>query len=299
MLNIKEKESENVVEIVGILSELDITDGTSKGTGKDYISATAKIRLDQDINGVMTENLIPVRMFAMKLKKDGTPNKAYERIKGYRDTLTSLAVAENPSQASRVRVTGCKLEENTYMRNDGTLSEKNFSINASFINNARDTDTDKATFEIKGAVVGKMMNEVNSNNEDTGNLIVEAIIIGYNGKANVIKMIASGPAKAHIEENWSEGDTVNVNGVINMYSQVQVTYEEQGFGPKLERRNVKFRQDLVILGGSGTGLDESYSYDSSDVKVALSDRKAALEALKNKPATTAPTKGKANPGFDF
>jgi hypothetical protein len=46
MLNIKEKESENVVEIVGILSELDITDGTSKGTGKDYISATAKIRLD-------------------------------------------------------------------------------------------------------------------------------------------------------------------------------------------------------------------------------------------------------------
>lgn len=299
MLNIKEKESENIVEVVGILKELDINEGTSKSTGKDYISATAKIRLDQDINGVMTENLIPVRMFAMRLKKDGSPNKAYDRIKGYKDTLTSLAVAENPSQASRVRVSGCKLEENAYIRNDGSLVEKNFVLNASFINNARDTDVDNASFEIKGAVVGSIMNEVDNKNEDTGRLIVNLIVIGFNGKANALKMIAEGPAKAHIEQNWQQGDTVNVNGIINMYSQVEITYEEQGFGPKLERKNTKFRQELVIIGGSGTGLDEAYSYDASDVKVALEDRAAALAALKEKPASTAASKPKANPGFNF
>jgi hypothetical protein len=46
MLNIKETESKNIVEVTGILNELEVTTGTSKKTNKDYVSATAKIRLD-------------------------------------------------------------------------------------------------------------------------------------------------------------------------------------------------------------------------------------------------------------
>ena len=38
MLNIKETESKNEVEVVGILKELEVKTGTSKKNGKDYVS---------------------------------------------------------------------------------------------------------------------------------------------------------------------------------------------------------------------------------------------------------------------
>lgn len=300
MLNIKETESKNEVEVIGILSELEVKTGTSKNSGKDYVNLTAKVRVDQEINGKMTENLIPIKMMAMKLKKDGNPNPAYKRIVDYGEQFVSAAAAEDISKASRVRISGCKIKENPYVRADGSLLEKNFTIDGSFINKARDTDVDKATFEVSGVVV-QLINEVDKDGNDSGRLIVNLVVIGYNGVANVIKMIAEGAAKSHIEQNWSVGDTVKASGCINMCANVTIYYEEQGFGAPLEKKKTEFRQELVILGGSSGGLDEAYSYDADDVKVALNDRTARIEEMKknsaNKGTSSAPAKGKPNFGF--
>lgn len=297
MLNIKETESKNIVEVTGILNELEVTTGTSKKTNKDYVSATAKIRLDQDINGVVTENIIPVGFYANKLKNDGTENKMYKRILEYGQTLISATAAEDPSMASKVKISGASLTENAYYRQDGTLVEKNFAIRGSFINKQRDTDEEGATFEVSG-VVGKMLNEVDKDGQETGRLFVDFIIIGYNGVAHVIRMVAEGASKAHIENNWNQGDTVNVNGKINMYSSIRIVKEEQGFGEPIERKIPEFRQELVIIGGSKYGLDEAYSYDSGDVKVAIDERAAYLKSLEQaKKATTTSTAKKPNFGF--
>lgn len=297
MLNIKETESKNIVEVTGILNELEVTTGTSKKTNKDYVSATAKIRLDQDINGVVTENIIPVGFYANKLKNDGTENKMYQRILEYGQTLISATAAEDPSMASKVKISGASLTENAYCRQDGSLVEKNFAIRGSFINKQRDTDEEGATFEVSG-VVGKMFNEVDKEGQETGRLLVDFIIIGYKGVAHVIRMVAEGASKAHIENNWNQGDTVNVNGKINMYSSIRIVKEEQGFGEPIERKIPEFRQELVIIGGSKYGLDEAYSYDASDVKVAVDERAAYLKTLEqNKKESTASTNKKPNFGF--
>lgn len=299
MLNIKEKESKNFVEIVGILKELDINEGTSKNSGKNYVSATAKVLLDQEVNGVATECVVPVRFFAMEKKTDGTDNKAYARILGYKEQFTSISAAEDASKADRVKISAAKISENPYMSQNGTLVEKNFTINGSFLNKARDTDVEGATFEVSG-VVGKIMPEVDSEGNETDRLIINLIVVEYKGKVSVLKMVAEGPAKAHIEQNWNQGDTVNANGIINMCASVKTTVEEQGFGPALVRTQTTYRQELVIIGGSGNGLEEAYSYDGDDVRVALSERTARLEEIKSaaKTQSSAPAKSSSK-GFEF
>ena len=74
MLDIKKVESKNEVTICGLLNELDITPGTTTD-GREYIRGRARIQVDQEINGEMVTSEVPVSMFAMKLKKDGTANK--------------------------------------------------------------------------------------------------------------------------------------------------------------------------------------------------------------------------------
>ena len=103
MLNFRESESTNSVMIAGILKELDITEAKSS-EGKEYVSCKATVKVDQEVNGKMTENEIPVRMFAMRKKKDGTNNKLYDNIVGYKEKFTALAACpeDNPGLASRV-----------------------------------------------------------------------------------------------------------------------------------------------------------------------------------------------------
>ena len=60
MLNIKETESKNNVSVCGILKELDIEEKTT-GDGRDYVSCKATIKVDQEINGLMVENEIPMK----------------------------------------------------------------------------------------------------------------------------------------------------------------------------------------------------------------------------------------------
>ena len=297
MLDIKTKQSDNSLYVSGILKELDINNKKTTD-GREYANVTATIRVDQEVDGTMTENEILVRLFAFKKKKDGTDNKLYPIYLKYAEQFTSLSAAETPTQASRVTVYGDRvnLSENIYYNaNTQKLYEKSFQISASFLNTARETDEEGAHFELSG-VVGKTREETDGDGNETGRLIIDFIIIGYNGRADVIQLYASGNAKSFIEQNWNDGDTVRVTGDIVMSYKVETTLEEQGFGKPIERRKTTSRRELIITGGSQSGLEEELSYDANDIKVALNERNARKEeAMK----TTKPAASKPKSGFDF
>lgn len=297
MLDIKAKQSKNEVYVSGILKELDVNNKTT-ADGREYANVTATIRVDQEVDGTMTENEIPVRLFAFKKKKDGNDNKLYPIYLKYAEQFTSLSAAENPAQASRVTVYGDRvnLSENIYYNaNTQKLYEKSFQISASFLNTARETDEEGAHFELTG-VIGKTREETDGDGNETGRLIIDFIIIGYNGRADVVQLYASGNAKSFIEQNWNDGDTVKVTGDIVMSYKVETILEEQGFGKPIERRKTTSRRELVITGGSQSGLEEELSYDANDIKVALNERNARKEeAMK----TTKPAASKPKSGFDF
>lgn len=285
--------SDNEIYVSGVLNELEIIEGVSSA-GKEYVRGTASIRVDQEINGAMTENIIPIKLFSMKKKSDGTPNKIYDRIIGYRENFVSVAAAEDESKASRVTVSLGKVEENAWFDARSNSVHSGFQLTANFINDARKGDPEKATFELSG-VVGKMRPETDRNGEETGRIIVDFIVITWGGKANKIELIAQGSAADFISTNWQPQDTVKVTGRINMSYKVETWQEEQGFGEPIERTRTVSKRELIITGGSPSGLEEALSYDADSIKQALAKRKEDHDNL-----ATANTKSSAkNKPVDF
>lgn len=298
MLNIKQIESKNECYISGVLNELEIVEGTTSD-GRGYVRGTAKIRVDQEIDGKVYENIIPVSMFSMKLKNDGNPNQVAARIIGYKDSLISLAAAEVPSQASRITLSGksCNIVENMWYDQKTGQVKSGFQVACNFLNQKRDSDKEKASFEFSGIVLGTKP-ELDKNGEETGRLIVNFGLVGYNGKIDVIDLIADDTARAHIESNWEKGDTVNVVGIINVTQKTVTWMEEQGFGEPIERIRTESRRELIIKGGSSGGLEESLSYDADDVKASLAERKNRMEKTKEK-ATAAKQSSVASKNENF
>lgn len=286
MLNIANTQSTNNVIIVGTLNELNIEEKVS-GEGKEYITGTASIRVDQEVGGKKVENVIPVRMFSMKYKKDGSPNAIYESISKMKDNFISLSAAETPAQASKILISGGQLQENMWLDKSTNQPKTSFQISTNFMKAAKPEDEERATFELSG-VIGEIKDEM-KNDEETGRLLIKFIVVGYQGKVDVIQLIAENPtAVNHIRNNWEKGDTVTLTGVINMTYTVKTWEEEQGFGEPIKRQRTESRRELIITGGSPSGLDEEYSYDMDAIKLALDDRQGRINKLsEKKPATPA------------
>lgn len=304
MLNPQNVESKNLLTINGTLSEIDIQEGKTND-GREYVRGRATIRVDQEINGEIVENDIPVQMFSMRKKTDQTPNPNYDRIIKYRTQLVPMSIVEDPEQATRVYVGGnaASIGENLFVGKDGNVVST-FQINSNFINKAKKADEpDCATFEFTG-VIGKIKEEFDKKGEETGRLIVSLIVFGYNGIANVIDLIAEdvagSAAKTFIESHWEEGDTVSVAGIIKMSFKTLEWEEEQGFGAPIKRHKTISSRELLIKQGSGEGLEESLSYDPELVNVALQKREEYKQELINKGQSTTTTSktGKKKPlGF--
>lgn len=303
MLDPKKVESVNNLVINGILSELDVrTDKTADG--REYVRGRATIRVDQEINGEVVQNDIPIQMFSMKKKKDGTLNPNYDRIVKYQTKFVPMSIAEDASQASRIYVGGsaAAVEENIFLNKQGNLVSS-FQIASNFLNEARKNEEDCATFEFTG-VIGKMKEEVDKEGEETGRIIVSLITFGYNGKANVIDLIAEdvpgSNAKTFIEGHWEEGDTVSVAGLIKMSFKTIEWEEEQGFGDPIKRHRTVGSRELLIKKGSGEGLEESLSYDPDLVNVALEEREKYKQEILNKnSSSSASSTGKKKPNLGF
>lgn len=281
MLNIEKNESVNIFNIVGTVNELSIREGTSKTKNDTYISCDAQIKVEQEINGEMTENIIPVSMFSMRHKKDGSINQNFDRIKKYGEDLTSLAAVEKGDEhlASKVSVQA-RADENMFVGATGNIVEKVWRLSSNFINAKRPNDVEGATFEVTGTVVSKNP-EVDKEGNETGRLILNLCVVGWGGKANVLEFVASGNPATHIDANWEVGDTVKAGGVISMTNKVVTWEEEMGFGDPIQHSRTETRRELIILRGSRSGLDEDKSYDQDDIRRILNERKTYKESLLN------------------
>lgn len=309
MLNIKEAQSTNVVEISGILSQLEV-EQKKTADGRNYASAKATIKVDQEIGGKMVENEIPVKLFSMELKSDGKVSKIYTGILEMRDKFTSLAALpdDEKDKASKVVITSGQLKENIWVDPNSGQVRTGFEIDSNFMNAPRQGAEfePSARFELSGVIMDTQR-ETDANQEETGRLKVKVAVVGWTGKDGVTRVdiidliAASDSAVNFIESNWEKGDTVNINGAISFNQSTKVWYEEQGFGEPIKRTKTQTRKELIILGGSPSGLEEEYSYDANDIKAGLAARAARVEEQKekdNKPKTQKRASfDDVNPGF--
>lgn len=284
MLDIKKAQSTNEVTIAGVLKEIEIEE-KSTADGRDYVTGKATIKVDQEINGKQVGCEPQVRFYSMKLTKDGAANKLYQQIVKYGEQFTSLAACpeDHPEQASKVIISKAQLTENIWVDPASGTPKTAFQIDAKFMNAPRNAEEyeEGAKFEISGVLVNTARET--ANDEETGRLKVRMAVVGWGGKVDVIDLIAAtSNAVNFIEANYNIGDTITLNGRINMAQKTKVWYEEQGFGEPLKRTKTESCKELVILGGSPSGLEEAYSYDYNDIKLGLEERQARIEDQKKK-----------------
>lgn len=192
----------------------------------------------------------------------------------------------------------CNIVENMWYDQKTGQVRSGFQIACNFLNQKRDSDKEKASFELSGIILGTKP-ELDKNEEETGRLIINFGLVGYDGRIDVIDLIANDTARAHIESNWEKGDTVNVVGVINVTQKTVTWTEEQGFGEPIERTRTESRRELIITGGSAGGLEESLSYDADDVKASLAERKNRMEKTKEKAVATKSSAAPKADNFGF
>lgn len=288
--------SENQVKIEGILSEVGLETATfnRKGQTTECIRGTIKIRVEQDINGIMTTMEVPVSAFASRYTNAGAENPAYNSLKDVMENYKSIAACGNIDDADRVRITSGSLQENVFYAKNGDLVNTS-RISASFINKiAKNECKPEATFTAT-IVVGNKSDELDRDGTPTNRLNVNGVIIQYGERADLIKFIVAKPdAKNHIEQYWNDGDTVRVQGKVNFSSKTEYIEEEVGFGEPIKTAKTTSVHELLIESGSAGCLEGDAAYDIKDIQSALAARKVRIEETK-KPAVTAPSK----PDFGF
>jgi len=291
------RQAENKVKIEGILSEINLENGsyTKNGETVETVRGSIKILVQQNINGRPVEGEIPVYMFANKFTNAGKPNPAYESIMRVKNEFVSIAAAGGEDRADRVRITNADIRMNEYYDPNGNLVSFP-RINASFVSKVKKEDMhSEATFTIT-MVVGHQDYKYNQDGEPVkdffGNdkYIVTGLVPQYGGRLDKIDFICSNENVVNaVRDYWEVGSTVKASGRLNFSSTTETTKIEQGFGEPIYNNRTIIVNDLVITGGSETPLEGDFAYDTAEIQEALAERQARLEAEKNKPKTrTAP-----------
>lgn len=278
------KQAENRVKVEGILSEIDINPTSFKKNGRDVeaIGGSIIVKVVQKISGEEKELMIPVHMFAAKLTNAGKPNPAYESIRRVANEFKSIASTGNEDEADRVRITGASIRMNEYYAADGHLVSFP-RINASFVTKISKADCkSEATFTAEFAVANAM-EEMDRNGEPTGRYKINALLPQYGGKVDVVPMYAESDGVINaVSTYWASGDTVKANGRLDFSSKTEVIYEEVDFGEPVEKVRTVNKSDLIITGGSQEPLEGEFAFAKADLDEALAERKARLEAQKDR-----------------
>lgn len=284
------RQSENEVKIEGYLQEVDLREGNKDG--KEYIAGTVTVSLDQEYDGRIEHEEIPVSVYATKMTRNGMPNPAYKSVK---EVEKWRRISTDGELADKITFSSGTISENAFIPQGSSSPVSTWRVSNSFFNKVSGEYHPCAVF--KNEIYIRSIEDEVRNDEPTGRLMIQGIVIGYGGRADVVKYYVENRKYInHIRNNWQEDMTVNVGGYIR--SSVETVdagaQDSDGFGETIaigRNRNVK---ELIITQGSFTGKDEDVAFDTDEVRAAMNERKMRIEATA-KPAQQ--KKSKATMGW--
>lgn len=282
------RQAENNVRIEGILSEVDLEYGSFQKNNKavECIRGTINILVHQPINGIPTDNEIPVHMFAAKYKNNGEPNPAYESIERIKNEYKSIAAVNGEEEADRIRITGGSIRMNEYFNQNQQLVSFP-RINTSFVTKVRKEDfKPEATFTVEMVVANQGYKVDAEGNEVEPKVYeIKGIVPQFGEKVDIIPFVCSNENVINaVSTYWNENDTVKASGRLNFTSKTETFHEEVDFGEPIERQRTISVSEMIITGGSQTPLDGDFAFDVEEIRQALTERKERLEEQKKKDA---------------
>lgn len=277
------REARNKVDIVGILSEVDLDYGSinKNGSPMTTIKGTIKVRVNQTLpSGEKQELEIPVNMFATEFTNKGTKHPGFESIERVKNEFKSIA-AVGIENADYVRISNGRLEMNEYYGQNGNLISYP-RITTNFVDKVSpDRFPARAEFVCEFQV-GSMGYKTDADGvEDTSCYQVVGIVPKYGGKVWVMPFLATYPnVIAGVQDTFSVGDSVVVTGRLNFTTQTSERVIEQAFGEPQVKVFTTSVSDLVIKGGDPLG--DELAFDNAEIAEALKTRQADLAALKDR-----------------
>lgn len=268
----------NTVNIVGLLNEINVEE--REKDGRKYLTGNIKIQTKED-------NIVSVNVFSFEKTKKNTINPSYTQIKSVCDKGVSMAAVNgDTTKATKVRASGCRLEENMYVSRFNNQVISSIRVNGSFFT-LNSPEEPKSKFNCGIYILG-IREETDADGEETGRLLIDGLIEQYNRWDKITFIAETKQAVSYIQSNWAVGDTVFVSGnIVNKTITQKITTDSAGgFGEPEEETRTYHRVEYVITSGSEPKEDE-FAYDSAKVKEGIADRerrRAELaEGEKSKP----------------
>jgi len=271
------READNKVFVEGTVSEINFE--IKEIDGKEAIMGDIVIQLDDD-------SICTVDIFSYKFKKDGNENTIFKGLSTVMNEYKSIAKF-GKEEADKVRISGAKLIVNDYYNNAGVL-KSDIKIQTSFINRMKQGEelNPKAEFEVE-LFIHKINDEIDKNNELTGNKIISGLVPVYDGKIVPMDFIVKDPELVQgIESLYEPGQTIKLYGDVNISITTTKTIVPVAIGKPKEIINTITTRELIVTGGSEPyAEDDANTFNIETVKNAMAVRTEFLEELKNKKDT--------------
>jgi len=288
------READNKVFVEGTVSEVNFE--IKQIDGKEAITGDIVIQLNDD-------SICTVDVFSYKFKKDGNENTVFKGLSTVMNEYKSIAKF-GKEEADKVRISGAKLVVNDYYNSSGELKSI-VKMQTNFVNRMKQGEelNPKAEFEVE-VFIHKINDELNKNNELTGNKIISGLVPVYDGKIVPMDFIVKDPELVQgIESLYEPGQTVKLYGDVNISITTTKTIIPVAIGKPKEVINTLTTRELIITGGSEPYIeDDANVFNVETVKNAMAVRTEMLEELKNKKdtpkgkkASSVPNSGKKLP----
>ena len=270
-----EKGALNEVAIEGILSEIKLQEGTDK-SGNPAIYGEYKIRTINVLDGIEYNVEIPVRVYQSKITKNKKENPAYDAAqKIMKDYVSIAAGGVEKATAVRLPEKSTSLQENFFMSKTTNQMVFSSGIRASFVNEINKADMKPSASFKTIIVIGELTDELNTDGEETGRLIIKGILPQWGGRVDVIDFIvANRKIIDHVRNNWQKGDTVLIGGRINFTSVVEsAAQSDNTFGEVMTSSSTKSIKEYIVTGGHEEPLTvEEGAYAMEHIADALQER---------------------------
>lgn len=291
------RQADNSVEVEGILKEVNLEQRTT--ANGNIISGRVTI-----LAGPNTE--ISVEAFASEYTRENKPNSAYRGLRTVMEEYQSIAAllkagatnTDAQAQATRVRLgSRASLARREYYASNGELVS-NIQVSSNYFNRVEpELCTPHATFDVE-VYFDKIRPEFKGD-EETGRLLVDAILPVYNGQVVPVQLVAEGETADYIRDNFPPKSTAEVWGDISFTVQRTET-RKSGFGAVKTKVETTYKRELVITGGKGEPYDpeDPRAFKPEAIQAAWQIRETeTLPALLQKSKEKAKSSPPKAPGF--
>lgn len=227
-------EKVNKIYVVGTLKTVEAR--RDQKDGKNYIGGKFTVQVGPESDN----NIIEMKFYSNELTTEGKANKRYSNYNNLESMLNR-----------RVVVSGELNGRAFYQASQGQVIHFN-EVNAGFINLAKDTDADVATFEFSG-FVSKPLYERRDKNENIVAYEIEISQANYNGEnMRTIRFTVDKDSlkmQQSIQNYYTKNTTVAISGEIRYIKSMVEKVEEVAFGDALVKKFENVLKTFVITGG--------------------------------------------------